>query len=420
MLLTLSLSLSSLAAAQTEVTFWNTSTDPIDLKGYARIVDSFNKANPDVKVKMVQVVGAETDSAKLMSAVAGGTGPDVYLLDRFTVAERASSGLLTNLDSYVKADAGLSAKYLPFAWKETQFKGSTYALPFDTDVRMLYYRKDMLKAAGVDLAQFDPKNGPISSKRIMEIVSKVNKTDGTGAYTQVGFIPWYGQGWHYTWGYAYGGKFADATGCQVTPTDAGVTAGFQFLADASKALDPQKAQAFLSTYAAPTNPPAQDPFITGKMALEVTGDWMIANIKEYAPNMQWGVTYIPTPDGKKVSWSGGWSAVIPKGAKNVDGAYKFIKYMTGEAGQSIYVKDTKHFPTYKSLLSVNSLYGPDQQFERALLPSSLSRPNLPVGALYWDELTRAQNTVVLGQGDPASALATAKSRVQSRLNRFCR
>ena len=420
LIISLGLSLMAHASAQTTVTFWNTNTSPIDIKGYTKIVDSFNRANPGIKVKLVQVVGSETDSAKLTSAVAGGTGPDVYLLDRFTVAERAASGVLTNLDSYVKAVPNLAAQYLPFAWKETQFKNSTYALPFDTDVRMLYYRKDVLKAAGVDLAQFDPKNGPINSKRLMEIVSKVNKTDSTGAYTQVGFIPWYGQGWHYTWGYAYGGKFADAKGCQVTPTDAGVTAGYQFLADAAKALDPKKAQTFLSTYAAPTNPPAQDPFVTGKMALEITGDWMAASLQEYAPKAQWGMTYVPTPDGKKVSWSGGWSAVIPKGAKNEAAAFKFMQYMTGAPGQRIYVKDTKHFPTYKSLLSENNLYGPEQQFERTLLTSSLSRPNLPVGALYWDELTRAQNAVVLGTGSVESSLAAVKSRVQPRLNRFCR
>ena len=25
------------------------------------------------------------------------------------------------------------------------------------------------------------------------------------------------QGWHYTWGFDYGGKFADLTACKVTP-----------------------------------------------------------------------------------------------------------------------------------------------------------------------------------------------------------
>lgn len=39
---------------------------------------------------MVQVPGDETDVSKLMTAVRGGVGPDVYHLDRFTTSQRAA------------------------------------------------------------------------------------------------------------------------------------------------------------------------------------------------------------------------------------------------------------------------------------------------------------------------------------------
>ena len=110
----------------------------------AKMVDSFNQANPDICVKMTIVPGTETNIAKLLTSIRGGAAPDVYLADRFTVPQRAAEGVLAELP-----EAGaLKDQYLEFAWDETQFQGKTYALPFDTDARALFYNKDMIEAAG--------------------------------------------------------------------------------------------------------------------------------------------------------------------------------------------------------------------------------------------------------------------------------
>ncbi len=68
----------------TEVKFWTSHTPP-DSDVLAKIVDAFNTANPDICVKMTIVPGAETDVAKLITAIRGGAAPDVYMADRFTV-----------------------------------------------------------------------------------------------------------------------------------------------------------------------------------------------------------------------------------------------------------------------------------------------------------------------------------------------
>ena len=105
---------------------------------------------------MTIVPGAETDVAKLLTSIRGGVAPDVYMADRFTVPQRAAEGVLEELPADV---AGMSSQYLPFAWAETQFQGKTYALPFDTDARALWYNKDLITAAGEDPAQLDISKG---------------------------------------------------------------------------------------------------------------------------------------------------------------------------------------------------------------------------------------------------------------------
>ena len=143
------------ASGATVVKFWTSHTPP-DSDVLADIVNAFNTANPDICVKMTIVPGAETDVAKLLTSIRGGVAPDVYMADRFTVPQRAAEGVLAELPADA---AAMSSQYLPFAWAETQFQGKTYALPFDTDARALWYNKDLITAAGEDPAQLDIAKG---------------------------------------------------------------------------------------------------------------------------------------------------------------------------------------------------------------------------------------------------------------------
>ncbi len=142
-----------------EVTFWYSHSNPVDVAAIEEIISGFNASHPNIVVKGVQVPGSETDATRLMTAVRGGIGPDVYLLDRFTVAQRAQAGLLTDLTGLIEASGTtveqFAAQYLDWAWEETLYNGKVYALPWDADVRALYYRKDLLRAAGFDPNEFD-------------------------------------------------------------------------------------------------------------------------------------------------------------------------------------------------------------------------------------------------------------------------
>jgi multiple sugar transport system substrate-binding protein len=418
------------SAGGKEVVFWSSHGEP-DIDYFKEMVADYNSTDPESPVKLQQVTGEETDVAQLMTAVRGGTGPDVYLLDRFTVAQRAEAGLIQPLSDFMSEDGGVedfANQYIDFAWAEAQFDGQPYALPFDTDTRALYYNKKMLQDAGVDLNEFDPANGPITLDRATQISEQINKTDDSGAYTQMGFVPWYDQGWHYTWGFDFGGSFYDADQCQVTPTDPAIVNALQWEYDYANQFDPKKVQAFLSTNAQCTGPltceaipPAQHPFITQKLALNITGNWFLKTIDKYAPDLDYGVTYIPTPsEGDQPStWAGGWSVVIPEGAQNAQGAWDFMKWWAGEDGQREYYDKNGSIPTLTNLLSDQSLFSGNLQLFGELTEVAQSRPPLPVGALYWDELTAANEAVLLNREQPEPALEEVQSRVQPQLDEFC-
>jgi ABC-type glycerol-3-phosphate transport system substrate-binding protein len=153
--------------------------------------------------------------------------------------------------------------------------------------------------------------------------------------------------------------------------------------------------------------------------MSIDGNWNIESMKEYAPKVQYGVTYLPV--AKKgdtpYTWSGGFAYVIPKGAANPDGGWKFIKYAGGPQGQKIYDVMTQHLPTYKSLLNDKSVTS-SQQFFANLLQYSTSRPPLPINAQLSTALSNAQTAVLLGSS-PESALASVNKQVQPNMKQYC-
>lgn len=411
------------AQDESAVQFWTTFTDP-DLTIIQGIVDDFNAQSGGTQVELRQIPPAEvTDVTQLMTAVRGGTGPDVYHLDRFITAQRAADGLLQDLTEFLE-NPDLTATHLAFAANEATWDGKPYALPFDTDARALYYNKTMMEAAGVDVADLDPANGPVTWSRLEEIANQFNEQDANGNYTKMGFIPWLNQGWHYTYGFSFGGEFFDEAACEVTPDHEQIVAAFTWVQDYCEALGFQEVSAFGSPSMQPGAPPQEHPFIVGNLAMQITGDWMINQLATYAPDMDYGITFIPVPnEGDEPStWAGGWSVAMPQGAKNPEGAAEFMQYIGGEEGQRTYATESKHLPTILSLLEEEDIFDERHKFfSEELLPIAKNRPPLPVGALYWDELTAAWQATYLGEAEPAEALATVKERVQAQIEAggFC-
>ncbi len=407
-----------------EVKFWTSHTPP-DSDALKDIVNAFNQANPDICVKMTIVPGSETDITKLLTSIRGGVAPDVYMADRFTVPQRAAEGAL---DDITNEAGSLKDQYVDFAWNETQYQGKTYALPFDTDARALWYNIDLIKAAGEDPSQLDISKGPPTIDTVTKIADKINKKDASGNYDVMGWMPGgpsaggnpgaFDQGWHYTWGFDFGGKFADLQACKVTPTDPGVVAGFQFLYDWQKAHDPKAVARWVSTNWPPNAPAAQNPFWTGKLGMTISGDWRIAEQQKYAPSGHYAFTYIPVPKAgdKGATWAGGWSMALIPNSKVRDQAIKFMKYIAGPDGQRVYTKESTHLPTLKALEQDASLFDPTHKQFLDLLPTALNRPPLAVGAVYWDALTSAQGSVELNTKQPMQALQEAQDSVQPQLD----
>ncbi|MCO5216992.1 MAG: ABC transporter substrate-binding protein [Thermomicrobiales bacterium] len=409
------------AQEKRQVLAWVTHGEP-DLTTLHNIVDAFNEQSETTEVTLEQVQGSETDSAKLITAVRGGTGPDAYMLDRFVVAERAASGLLQDLtDPLTNAgfDPDLTATYLPFAAEEASWQGTPYALPFDTDTRGLFVNLDMIEEIGEDPAKFTLEADPLTWDELKEIMAKLNVEDG-GNFTRFGFVPWHEQGHAYTYGFSFGATFVDRAACAVTPDEPAMAAAMDWIKAYSDEFGAAKMQA--AVFNPEGSPPTENVFLTNRIGAMITGDWMIATIAKYKPELNYGIAKLPVPEAgmQSTTWAGGWSWVIPYGAREVDGAGEFLAYMSGEPGQRVYTKDTAHLPTVAALMGDPDIFDEvHAKYAEVLLPLSTNRPPLPVGGKYWDELQAAFQAIYLGTSEVGPALESARKNTQDVLDQYC-
>lgn len=396
-------------AKTVEVSYWFPHGNQTDKTALEKAIDSFNKANPGIKVTGEFVGGSGSGQGitdKLTTAINGGNPPDVVLFDRFMVGQWGAAGLFEDITTLADANGVKKEKFYDFAWQEASYKGKLYALPFDTDDRALYYNKKMFKEAGLD-----PEKPPLTIEDLDKYAEKLTKKEGN-RYKILGFIPWLSQGWLYTWGWSFGGQFQDKNNGKITANDPNIVKALEWETTYAKKYNIEAVTNFANASGGDINP-----FSAGMVAMMISGPWEISGFKDFK-DLDYGVSYVPTPTGSNfASWAGGWSYVVPKGAKNKDAAVKFGAFMAVGEGARIYGEDTTHFMSYKDLNDKFEWVKKDTRFKIFvdLFPKSYCRPPIPKGQLLWDELATATDNALNGKGTPKELLDKVTDKVNKEL-----
>jgi len=406
--------------------------------GNKEMIDEFNKSHDSIEIVPQTTPGtggyATQDVSKLLAAIAAGNPPDITWLDRFTAAQFAARGALTPLDEYIEASGLDISQYAEYTVKEITFDGKIWALPWDTDTRILFWNKDLFKEAGLD-----PETPPNTWDELKEYTKKLTKTNEKGEFTQIGFIPTYGNTSMYLYGFQNGAKFLSEDGKKALLNAPEVVEALEFVVELMDMLGgAEKINAYTSTFQGEAN----DPFLTGQVAMLITVNNAINTYTRYKPDLNFGAALPPTPTGEnKITWSGGWSWAIPKKAKHPKEAFEVIKWLTTEG---IKVQQTaaakynqeelgnKYFapfpaayePTNKELLETYVDPMDNETIKKAIyvgmdaMKVALHRPVSPVGEVMWVELGKALDKAIYHELTPQEALDAANKVVQEELDKF--
>jgi multiple sugar transport system substrate-binding protein len=107
-----------------------------------KLLEQWNALHPDTRALIVELpeIADAQRSEMLARAQAGGGGVDVYNLDVTWTAEFAAAGHLQSLDeSRVR-----TGDFLPGPLSTCRYDGRLWALPFNTDVGLLYFNPELL------------------------------------------------------------------------------------------------------------------------------------------------------------------------------------------------------------------------------------------------------------------------------------
>jgi multiple sugar transport system substrate-binding protein len=294
------------------VSVWNLSATP----EFQALFDAFQKANPDITIKPVDILAADYPT-KVTTMLASGDTTDVITMKNvIDYARYASRGQLKDLTSLAKSENGSKLAGLDALKQEGD---KYYALPYRQDFWVLYYNKKFFDAAG----QAYPTN--LTWDQYVELAKKL--TAGTGQNKVYGT-------YHHTWRSVVQAISAAQTGGDQLGGD------YKFFADQYKtALALQDAGSTLNFGTAVTQKTGYaSMFETKKTAMLPMGTWYIAKIlaekKKGTTDADWAIAPMPqrAADGKTVTFGSPTAFAVNKKAKHADAAQKFIEFATGPEG----------------------------------------------------------------------------------------
>jgi len=364
------------AADKTPVTltFWSPFTNR-ELKVMNAGLAKFHTKYPWITVKSVGAITAD----KLTAAIHAGNPPDVAsMFETDNLGAFCNSGAWQDLNKYIDAD-NFDMKQFPKTIRDyTAYKDKRCALPFLADSYGLYYNKDLLAKAGIT-------QPPKTVDELAADAKKLTVRNPDGSLKVVGFNPL--MGWYENapvhWGPMWGATWmnGDKSGLADSP-------GWEEMARWQKSLIDWYGYDKLVRWQAGTGDEfsASNAFETGKVAMNLDGEYRIGFIKSEAPKLNFGTAPPPTSksDLYGSSFVIGTIMGLPKGAKHADAAWLFLKFFSTDPTTLAQMSNgLQNIPsTLASLKSSELKYDP--RFKTFLNvfanPKSSTQPVLSIGA----------------------------------------
>ncbi len=445
-------------------------------RGREAAITAFEARHPHIKIHESLYPGTTLGAQRLTTAIAGGAPPDLIMAGRFSIASWVQRHVYLPLDKFIaasqrdtrggvspeatrrgemKAEDGSSHKvegaqpggrtgiyarnFYRACWQEATYRGQVYGIPLNTDDRLLFYNSDLLQRAGL----VNPAGHavpPKTWKQLEQYAIALTHRDAYGNLTQLGFAPNYGNSWLYMFAFLNGGRFMNRAGTRVTMDSPAVVRALAFMAHLYHLVGGiSRADAFLTS----TSAPELDPFLTGRIAMKIDGDWFMQAIAQYKPYLRFGVAPAPTPTGRHpATWSGGFAYCIPAGSRHPRAAFQLIRFLVSPEGWRIQMAVNARYyaaqghpfvpqmtaqpainrAVFRRYIARNPNLSPQViqavRVAYRMMAVSHIRPITPVGQYMWNQQVQAMNETFRDGVPAAVALRQATQKVQQRLDRM--
>ncbi|WP_415854410.1 ABC transporter substrate-binding protein [Sinomonas sp. G460-2] len=401
-----------------ELSFWNFYGPAPDSnpqsQWFVKLADDWNKTH-DVKVKLRYIPNADYISGNtLQTAFASGSGPDIFLLSPGDFLRYYNGGVLQDLTGKIGADA--VADFLPGTLDTRKVDNKIFAVPMESEPLAMYYSKAAFKEIGLTDADV-----PKTWDELLSVAKKLttSKRFGVSFETTPGFYQ------NFTW-YPF---MWQGNGAPVGPDGKGafdsqpVKNALKLWGDSiGSGVAPKK---FLGTGGgdAPAN------LGSGYVAMQQTGIWSIADLKQKTPDFEYGLFPLPVPaGGKPTSVMGGWAFCANAKGGNPSAAAEFIAWALAstdadsvERGRTWNTVVKTNIPVRKSVTTAADAKGaftdPNMKFfVDKVAPTGRGEPRYPPEVIK--AISDAIQATQLGGQSAASAAGTAAATINTYLSSY--
>ena len=373
----------------------------------AELLPEFYARHPDVKVRVQQLPWTAAHE-KLLTAYAGGSLPDLCQLGNTWLPEFTALDALEPLDARVAASSVQRDDYFAGILDTNQMPSAQglrlFGLPWYVDTRLLFYRTDLLRAAGIERA-------PQSWAEWLAAMRAIKQRGGARGYGVL--LPLNEPD----------PLFALALQQGELLTDDATRGAFSKPAF-RRALDFyagifHEDLAPLMTNTQVSN--VWDEFARGMFTFYVSGPWNIGEFRRRLPPAaqgDWATAPLPGPDGPGVSTAGGASLVMFKGSARKEAAWQLIEYLSEPATMQRFHALTGNLPPRRSAWRSPALAndGPSQAFAQQL-ERVRAAPKIPEWERIFQEMQLTAERVVQRTQSVQAATAQLDAWVDTLLEK---
>jgi multiple sugar transport system substrate-binding protein len=382
-----------------------------------KAVDKFHASHTWITVKNV----GNQDDDKIGKAILGGNAPDATLsFEADRLGNYCSTGAWIDLGPYLKRDKVDVAAFPKPTQAYATYKGTRCALPVLADVYGLYYNIDLLKKAGYT----EP---PKTATELLNMAVKLTTYNGDGSIKVAGFVP--------TWGVyemapahvapAWGATWETSDGRSGISKDPHWQAMLEWQKKFVDAIGYDKLKRFTAG-AGSSEFSASNLFETGKLAMNIDGEYRTAFINDEHPELKYGTAPLPVDDSQPGLYGAGYvtgnTIGIPKTStgERREAAWQLIKYFATDTGiQAFLSNQLRNVPTTTEALQ-SPLLTPDPLFANFIKiyqnPGTASTPVTASGSANQDLLTAYVDKYQAGSGgDLKAGLAKVDKSIDDQL-----
>jgi multiple sugar transport system substrate-binding protein len=321
------------------LTFWHSYSEAEMKLMNETLIPAFEAKYPNVTVESVQIPYNEM-RRKLITAIAGGTAPDLMRSDIIWVPEYADMGALVQLDQFMPDWQTYQDAVFPGPLSTNYLNGHYYGLPLDTNTRVLVTNTGMLTAAGITTP-------PTTMDEFMADCEKI-KALGSDKYC-------FADGGTYAWAvnpwiWSFGGDVTDpaitvATGYLNGPK---TKAAYEFL---KELLDKGYMHPAILGGVGSVGVDVWGSFGNNEIAMILEGPWFPTI---FGNKIEYNFSLMPAGPGGSISVTGGEDIIMFQQSQHKEDAANFLRFLLSEDSQ-LTMLTTGQIPVLNSLLTNNAI-----------------------------------------------------------------